>query len=74
MGMLRLLVRDTGAVTAFPSVVVKDEIANGQLSEYQVLTNIYENFYAITARRKFVPEIVNFILSANQNRSIALES
>jgi len=66
MAMLRLLVRDTGAVTALPSVVVKDEIASGKLSEYQVLSNIYENFYAITARRKFVPEIVNFVLSANQ--------
>lgn len=67
MAMLRLLVRDTGAVTALPSVVVKDEIASGKLAEYQVLSNIYENFYAITARRKFVPEIVNFILSSNQN-------
>ncbi|HEC73862.1 MAG TPA: LysR family transcriptional regulator [Methylophaga aminisulfidivorans] len=66
MAMLRLLVRDTGAITALPSLVVKDEIAAGKLSEYQVLPNIYEHFYAITARRKFVPDIVNFILSANQ--------
>lgn len=74
MAMLRLLVRDTGTITALPSVVVKDEIANGQLSEYQELSNIYENFYAITAHRKFVPEIVNFILSTNQNRNIAIGS
>lgn len=63
MAMLRLLVRDTDALTALPPVVVKDEIATGLLAEYEVLPNIYENFYAITARRKFVPEIVRFVLS-----------
>lgn len=65
MAMLRLLVRDTGAVTALPPVVVKDEIANGLLAEYQVLPNVFENFYAITTRRTYVPEIVTRLLKKN---------
>jgi LysR family transcriptional activator of nhaA len=62
MAMLRLLVRDSGAFTALPPVVVKDEISNGILEEYQPLTNVYENFYAITIQRKFVPEIVTSLI------------
>ncbi len=65
MAMLRLLVRDTGAITALPPVVVKDEIANGRLAEYQVLPNVYENFYAITIRRNYVPAIVTDLLKKN---------
>jgi len=62
MAMLRLLVRDSGACTALPPVVVKDEINNGILEEYQPLGNVYENFYAITIQRKFVPEIVTSLI------------
>lgn len=65
MAMLRLLVRDTGALTALPSVVVRDEIANGSLSEYQMLPNVYENFYAITIQRKFVPELISSLIHTN---------
>ncbi|WP_438969724.1 LysR family transcriptional regulator [Methylophaga sp.] len=69
MAMLRLLVRDTGAVTALPPVVVKDEINNGLLSEFQQLPNIYENFYAITIKRNFMPEIVNHLLKKNMDET-----
>jgi LysR family transcriptional activator of nhaA len=65
MAMLRLLVRDTGTLTALPPVVVKDELENSLLSEYQKLPNIYENFYAITIKRTFTPEIVNSLLEKN---------
>lgn len=65
MAMLRLLARDSGAVTALPPVVVKDEIMSGRLAEYQVLPNIFENFYAITISRTFVPDIVKKLLQKN---------
>lgn len=65
MAMLRLLVRDTGAITALPSVVVKDELNTGLLSEYEQLSNIHENFYAITIKRNFMPEIVKYVLRKN---------
>lgn len=69
MAMLRLLVRDTGALTALPPVVVRDEIASGSLSEYQVLPNVYENFYAITIQRKFVPDLVSSLIHTNTKLS-----
>lgn len=65
MAMLRLLVRDSGALTALPPVVVKDEITSGRLAEYMVLPTVYENFYAISIRRTYVPEIVNSLLQKN---------
>lgn len=65
MAMLRLLVRDSGAATALPSVVVKDEIISGRLAEYQKLPNVYENFYAITIRRTYLPDIVKSLLHKN---------
>lgn len=65
MAMLRLLVRDSGAVTALPPVVVKDEISSGLLSEYQELPGVFENFYAITIRRTYVPDIVKKLLHRN---------
>ncbi|WP_372859128.1 LysR family transcriptional regulator, partial [Pseudoalteromonas sp.] len=58
MAMLRLLARDSGALSVLPSVVVKDEIEQGILVEYQRLPDAFEHFYAITAQRKFVPDIL----------------
>lgn len=63
MAMLRLLARDTGAVAVLPRVVVRDEIQQGKLIEYMALPNLFENFYAITIKRQFVPDIVNELLA-----------
>nr|WP_235781662.1 LysR substrate-binding domain-containing protein [Shewanella vesiculosa] len=62
MAMLRLLARDSGALVVLPPVVVKDEIEQGILNVYQHLPNVYENFYAITTQRKFVPEVLLALL------------
>ena len=63
MAMLRLLARDSGALSVLPSVVVKDEIEQGLLVEYQRLPDAFEHFYAITAQRKFVPDILKSLLA-----------
>ncbi|MCG9771070.1 hypothetical protein L1D59_20940 [Pseudoalteromonas piscicida] len=62
MAMMRLLARDSGAVAVFPAVVVKDEIAQGVLQQYQELPNIYEYFYAISTQKKVVPEAIKILL------------
>ena len=62
MAMLRLLSRDSGALVVLPPVVVKDEIEQGILAEYQLIPNAFEHFYAITAQRKFVPEAISALL------------
>ncbi|WP_434341461.1 LysR family transcriptional regulator [Motilimonas cestriensis] len=68
MAMLRLLARDSGALAVLPTVVVKDEIEQGILEEYQPLPNAFEHFYAITAQRKFVPEVLLALLQLHQKQ------
>jgi len=63
MAMLRLLARDTGAVTVLPEVVVKDELLQGRLRRYERLPNLFENFFAITLPREFMPSLVSELLS-----------
>ena len=53
MAMLRLLVRDSGAIALLPSIVVQDELRNGSLVEYCLVPQLYEDFYAITVQRHF---------------------
>ena len=63
MAMLRLLARDTGALTVLPTVVVKDEIAQGTLKVHMPLPNVFENFYAVTVKRQFIPPILTELLA-----------
>ncbi|MDF1764553.1 MAG: LysR family transcriptional regulator [Oleibacter sp.] len=63
MAMLRLLARDTGALTVLPTVVVKDEIAQGRLKVHMPLPNVFENFYAVTVKRQFIPPILTELLA-----------
>lgn len=53
MAMLRLLARETNALTLVPPVVVVDELSAGILVERHRLPTIREAFYAITRRRRF---------------------
>lgn len=62
MAMLRLLARDTGALTVLPTVVVKDEIAQGTLLEFMTLPNVFESFYAVTVKRQFVSPVLTGLL------------
>lgn len=62
MAMLRLLTRDTKAVAVMPSVVVKDEIANNNLTVYATLPNIFENFYVVTVQKQMSNNLVNELI------------
>jgi LysR family transcriptional regulator, transcriptional activator of nhaA len=62
MAMLRLLARDTKAVAVMPSVVVKDEIANGNLTSYATLPNIFENFYVVTVQKHMANQLVTDLI------------
>tara|TARA_R110000868_G_scaffold206555_5_gene455301 strand:- start:1692 stop:2597 length:906 start_codon:yes stop_codon:yes gene_type:complete len=70
MAMLRLLARDSGALAVLPPVVVKDEIEQGILEEYQHLPNAYEHFYAITAQRKFMPDVLVALLKSHTSETL----
>ena len=62
MAMLRLLTRDTGALAVMPEVVVKDELDHGTLKRYLLLPNVYENYYALTVKRRVVHPKLDMLL------------
>jgi LysR family transcriptional activator of nhaA len=64
MAMLRLLARDSGGVALVPAVVVQDELHSGILQQYCVVPKVYENFYAISAERKFQSAVLKKLLSS----------
>ncbi len=69
MPMLRLLARDSGALSVMPDVVVKDELLSGKLVHYMTIPNVFENFYAVTVKSHFPNEVVNELLQDFQLRS-----
>lgn len=63
MAMLRLLARDSRALTVMPEVVVKDELRNGALKAYAQLPEVYENFYAVTVKKHFRKYEINNLIN-----------
>lgn len=63
MPALRLLVRDSNCLALLPIVVVQDEIRNNVLAEYCKIPGLFENFYAISLKRHYEPEVVKALLS-----------
>jgi LysR family transcriptional activator of nhaA len=53
MAMMRLLVREGAGLGVLPPIVVRDELATGVLAELAQLPDIREQFFAITAERRF---------------------
>ncbi|HBP23244.1 MAG TPA: LysR family transcriptional regulator [Planctomycetes bacterium] len=52
MAMLRLVARAHPGLALIPPIVVKDEIASGQLTEVLQLPELEESFYALTLPRR----------------------
>jgi LysR family transcriptional activator of nhaA len=63
MAMLRLLARDSGSVAMVPEVVVQDELQQGVLQKYCEVPDLFEQFYAITARRHFRSAALKAVLA-----------
>jgi len=63
MAMLRLLARDSMALTVMPEVVVKDELRDGILKAYSQLPEVYENFYAVTVKKHFRKYEINNLIN-----------
>ncbi len=64
MAMLRLLARDSDALTLVPPIVVRDELAAGRLVEVERLAGLSETFYAIVQRRRFPNPLLAGLLGA----------
>jgi LysR family transcriptional regulator, transcriptional activator of nhaA len=66
MAMLRLLAKESDALTLAPPVVVKDELASGDLYEHYRMTEIQERFYAIVPVRRKPNPLVMELLNAKR--------
>jgi LysR family transcriptional activator of nhaA len=53
MAMMRLLAREGVGLAPLPPIVVKDELASGELIECAELPGFVEGFYGVTVERKF---------------------
>ena len=69
MAMLRLLARETSALTLVPPVVVRDELRTRRLVERCRVPGIHERFYAIVPDRRFPNPLVRGLLDAAARRS-----
>lgn len=74
MATMRLLARDTGADALVPSVVVRDELKSGALSELCVVPGLEESFYAITVDRRFQHPLIEALLTRDQHEILAMGS
>ncbi len=63
MAMLRVLARELDAVALIPAVVVRDELQNGRLQEYCVVPDLYEEFHAISAQRRYQSPLLRTLLA-----------
>lgn len=63
MAMLRLMARQSGALTLVPPVVVQDELSSGSLVERCSIPQISERFYAITGQRRFMHPLLKTLLT-----------
>ena len=66
MAMLRLLAREHIGLTVVPTIVVKDELKAGLLSETARLPGLVEAFYAITLSRRFPNPLLRTLLAGRK--------
>ena len=64
MAMMRLLVREGAGLGVLPPIVVRDELAAGILAELAQLPQIREQFFAVTAARRFPNPFLGPLLGA----------
>lgn len=74
MAMLRLMARESPGVTLVPPVVVKDELASGELVERHRFPQIKETFYAITLSRRFPNPLLRQLITGKSTPTVTSRS
>jgi len=64
MAMMRLLARDGVGLAVLPPIVVRDELAHGDLVAIDALPGITEAFFAVTMERRFPNALLRELLDA----------
>ena len=62
MAMMRLLAREGAGLAVLPPIVVRDELATGELIECAALPNFVESFYGVTVERKFPNPLLGILM------------
>lgn len=62
MAMMRLLAREGVGLAPLPPIVVRDELARGELIECAQLPSITESFYGVTVERKFPNPLLELLI------------
>lgn len=62
MAMLRLIARSDIGLAVLPPIVVKDELASGELIEVHQLPQLSETFFAVTLKRRFANPILQCLI------------
>ncbi len=63
MAMMRLLAREGIGLAVLPPIVVRDELATGELVETAALPNLTETFYGVTVERRFPNPLLAEVLN-----------
>ena len=71
MATMRLLARDTDALVLVPSIVVRDELAQGVLHEVCVVEPLAESFYSATLDRRFPHPLLGALVSRESDALLA---
>jgi LysR family transcriptional activator of nhaA len=64
MAMMRLLAREGMGLAVLPPIVVRDELASGELLEAERLPGLVQPFHAVTVRRRFPNPLLREVLGA----------
>ena len=67
MAMIRLLAREGIGLAVVPPIVIKDELAAGNLVEILPVPDLVETFYAVTVSRRFPNPLIDELLDAAQS-------
>lgn len=62
MAMMRLLAREGVGLAALPPIVVRDELASGDLIECAALPNFVESFYGVSVERRFPSPLLDILM------------
>lgn len=69
MAMVRLLAREGLGMAIAPPIVVRDELAAGNLREFGPLPGLKETFYAITPSRRFPNPLVKELMNSQRSKT-----
>jgi len=74
MALLRLLARAGIGRAVIPPIVVRDELASGELVEFTPLEDLQETFWAITVKRRFPNPVLRELVGEGRAEAVAREA